>query len=102
LIQRIGTPIVQSTNRFKKYLPVNLSPGEGCYQTHGFGWALRESAPSEEAMSERTIFVKCNSRAPIICLEMSKALQSKLASMALWFESCTIFGTVLVDVLVVP
>jgi len=52
-------------------------------------------------MSERTIFVKCNSRAPIICLEMSNALRIKLASMSLWFKSYTIFGTVLEDVLVV-
>ena len=50
--------------------------GEGGYHTQGLGYSLRASAPKEEAISERRILVKCNSNAPIICFETSKALLS--------------------------
>jgi len=47
------------------------------YHTHGLGWSLSESAPNEEAISDRKMFVKCNSRAPIICFETSKTLDNQ-------------------------
>jgi hypothetical protein len=54
--------MVQSTNKLRKY------------HTQGFGWILNESAPMEDAMSERKMLVKWSSKAPIICFETSKAL----------------------------
>jgi len=53
--------MVQSTNKLRKY------------HTQGFGWILNESAPMEDAISERKMLVKWSSKAPIICFETSKA-----------------------------
>jgi hypothetical protein len=47
---------------------------EGGYHTHGLGCILKASAPKELAISERKIFVKWSSNAPIICFDTSNAL----------------------------
>jgi hypothetical protein len=61
---------------------------------------LNESAPKEEAISERSIFVKCSSIAPIICFETSNALEIRFYFIRRSME-CTRLESVVLGVRVV-